>query len=172
MVINLHPFANSYRFCVKLLDIEENWKDIVRDLIANAKNPNQGSITEMLLGRRNEQAYTYNEMRFASKSEIRIAQEFERRKVLFFPLPLAVRNETGKRYLDHREPDFLVCNEGIWGILEVSYHPDRFEKDAEKDTWFKKSGILCIQHYSSERCYNKPAEVVNEFMEILSKHRR
>jgi len=86
-------------------------------------------------------------------------------------LPLAVRVETGNFYKDHREPDFLVCDDGRWGILEVSFHPDRFEKDAEKDAWFKKSGILCIQHYSAERCYNKSQEVVDEFLDILAKHK-
>jgi hypothetical protein len=166
------PKDIEIRIDVKLLEVEENWKEIIRSLIANAKDPNQGTITDMILGRENKQPHLYNEMKFASKSEIRIAQEFEKRKILFFPLPLGVRNDTGKRYLDHREPDFLVCNDGVWGILEVSYHPDRFEKDAEKDAWFKKAGILCIQHYSSERCYNKPAEVVNEFLEILAKHKR
>jgi hypothetical protein len=118
------------------------------------------------------QPYVYNEMKFASQSEIRIAQEFEARYILFFPLPLAVRSETGNFFEDHREVDFLVCNDGTWGILEVSYHPDRFEKDAEKDTWFKKSGILCVQHYSAERCYNNAKEVVDEFLGILAKHKR
>jgi hypothetical protein len=116
--------------------------------------------------------YVYNEMKFASQSEIRIAQEFENRKVLFFPLAVAVRAETGSSYQDHREVDFLVCLNGTWGILEVSYHPDRFEKDAEKDSWFKKSGVLCVQHYTAERCYQRPGEVVSEFLEILSKHKR
>ena len=111
-------------------------------------------------------------MKFASQSEIRIAQELEARRILFFPLPLAVRADTGDFYQDHREPDFLVCKDGVWGILEVSYHPDRYEKDSEKDSWFKKSGILCVQHYSAERCYNHFSDVVNEFLEILERHKR
>lgn len=108
----------------------------------------------------------------SSQSEIRIAQQLEVKKVLFFPLPLAVRNDSGNDFRDHREVDFLICDEGLWGILEVSYHPDRFEKDSEKDTWFKKSGILCIQHYTAERCFNNPGDVVDEFLEILKKYKR
>ena len=61
---------------------------------------------------------------------------------------------------DHREVDFLICQNGAWGILEVSYHPDRYERDAEKDVWFKQSGILCIQHYTSESCYTDAAKKV------------
>jgi hypothetical protein len=162
----------SIEFRVKLLDIEDDWRAVVKELIVNAKDSNQGIVTEKVFTRARRQVLTYNEMKFASQSEIRIAQEFERRKVLFFPLPLAVRNDTGDFYKDHREVDFLVCYEGIWGVLEVAFHPDRYEQDAEKDFWFKKSGLLCIQHYTSERCYNQPAQVVDEFLNILAKHKR
>jgi hypothetical protein len=159
-------------FRVKLLDIEDDWRAVVKELIVNAKDTNQGVVTEKVFTRAKKQVFTYNEMKFASQSEIRIAQEFECRKVLFFPLPLAVRHDTGDFYKDHREVDFLVCHEGAWGVLEVAFHPDRYEPDAEKDIWFKKSGLLCIQHYTSERCYNQPAQVVDEFLNILAKHKR
>jgi hypothetical protein len=33
-------------------------------------------------------------------------------------------------------------------------------------------GILCVQHYPAERCYQRPGEVVTEFLDILAKHRR
>jgi hypothetical protein len=161
-----------FKFCVRLMDTEENWRDIVKDLIANANDPNQGVVTERAFARRSLQPYLYNEMKFASQSEIRIAQELERRKVLFFPLPLAVRSDTGNMFDDHREVDFLICENGAWGILEVAYHPDRYEQDKEKDAWFKRSGILCIEHYTAERCYHESDTVVDEFLSILSKHRR
>jgi len=111
-------------------------------------------------------------MKFGSISEVRIAQALESRGVLFFPLPLAVRRETGASYMDRREPDFLICHDDVWGILEVALHPDRYEKDAEKDVWFKKSGIVCIQNYTAEQCFNHPSEVVDAFLHILAKHKR
>jgi hypothetical protein len=157
---------------VKQLEVEEGWKEVARNLIADAKNPNQGSITEKMFAKRSAQPYEYNGAKYASQSEIRIAQELEQRKVLFFPLPLAIRHETGRQYLDQREVDFLICQDGQWGILEVSYHPDRYEKDAEKDLWFKKSGILCVQHFTAERCFNTPSKVVEEFLGLLAKHKR
>lgn len=171
---NLKYDENDFYICftTKLLDIEEDWKNKIKYLIANSKDLNQGLITEKARQRGGKEVIMYNEMKFASASEVRIAQELEARKILFFPLPLAVRNETGDIYKDHREVDFLVCLNGVWGILEVSYHPDRYEKDAEKDAWFKKSGILCVEHRSAERCYNQPKTVVGEFLTILSQHKR
>ena len=83
-----------------------------------------------------------------------------------------MRAETGKNWQDHREVDFLVCDSGTWGILEVAYHPDRYEQDAEKDLWLKKSGILCIQHFTAERCYQEAAKVVTEFLGVLTQHKK
>ena len=160
----------TYR--VLLLDIEEDWRAIVRNLIVNANDPNQGVITEKVFKRDQKQPLVYNEMKFGSQAEIRIAQELEQRAVLFFPLPLAVRSETGTLYKDHREVDFLICDEGVWGILEVAYHPNRFEQDSEKDMWFKRSGVLYVEHYTAERCYKQSEKVVAEFLEVLAKHKR
>lgn len=160
-----------FEFRLKLLPIEDGWKEVMRQLIVNARGSNQASISERAFTQSHKHLYEYNGMKFASKSEIRIAQELELRHILFFPLPLAVRYETGHPYQDYREPDFLICQDGVFGILEVSYHPDRFEKDSEKDVWFKKAGILCIQHYTAERCYREPEKVVEEFLEILIKHK-
>lgn len=166
------PTETTFAYRIKLITPEKDWEKVVRDLIANSDHPNQGIITEKAFLKRGKEPLTYNEMKFASQSEIRIAQELEAKSILFFPLPLAVRAETGNFYSDHREVDFLICKDGTWGILEVSYHPNRFEQDSEKDSWFKKSGILCIQHYSAERCYQFPSEVVNEFLSILYQHKR
>jgi hypothetical protein len=156
---------------VSLIEVEEGWKNVIRREITEPKEPNQGVITEKVFARHGKRPYIYNEMKFGSKSEIKIAQELESRKVLFFPLPLAVRCETQKFYEDHREVDFLICNDGAWGILEIAFHSDRYEKDKEKDAWFKRSGILCIEHYTAEKCFGYPKAVVDEFLEVLSMHR-
>jgi hypothetical protein len=171
---NIQWFEDEFyiELVTKLMDIEPDWRKTIKYLIANSKDLNQGLITEKAFAKKDKEPIVYNEIKFASNAEIRIAQELESQKVLFFPLPLAVRRETGDNYKDHREVDFLICLNGTWGILEVSYHPDRYERDAEKDAWFKKSGILCIEHRSAERCYNQPKTVVAEFLNILSKHRR
>lgn len=167
---DMSKFPIYYR--VKLLEVEENWQKTIKFLIAQSKDLNQALITEKAFAKKGKEPIIYNEMKFASKSEIRIAQELEAKGVLFFPLPLAVRHETASIYQDHREVDFLICLDGTFGILEISFHEGRYEKDKEKDAWFKKSGILCIEHYPAEKCYYQPNIVVEEFLSILAKHKR
>ena len=55
--------------------------------------------------------YTWNNLRFRSQTEIRIAEAFERKKVLFLPNCGA---RLGFRERQNRESDFLVCCEGKW----------------------------------------------------------
>lgn len=162
-----------FTYVVNLLEVETGWQQVVRELIAKGKAVNnQGRITSKIFERDNRSVLEHNEMLFASQSEIRIAQELEQRGILFFPLPMAIRHDTGNFYQDHREPDFLVCDEGAWGILEVSFHEGRYEKDSEKTAWFKRSGILCVEHYTAERCYNHPGEVVDQFLSVLAQYKK
>jgi hypothetical protein len=151
---------------------DKAWNQKMKALIVQYKGSNQGLVSELIAAREGRPVHTWNELRYASASEIRIAQELEKRKILFFPLAVAVRADTGQRWQDHREVDFLICDGGVWGVLEVAYHPDRYEKDSEKDHWLKKSGILCVQHYTAERCNKEPASVVDDFLSILTQHGR
>jgi hypothetical protein len=157
---------------MKLSEVDEDWRNMVREMILTFKGTNQALVSEIMAAKKGRPLLTYNELRYASKSEIKIAMELEARKVLFFPLAIAVRADTGEPWKDHREADFLICHDGVWGILEVSYHSDRYEKDSEKTVWFKRAGILCVEHRTAERCYEKPAEVVEEFLQILARHKR
>ena len=163
---------NDLTFRILLTEPSEDWKNIIRRLIFAPTDSNQGIVSEKAFARENKSLYLYNEMKFASQAEIRVAQELENRKVLFFPLPLAIRAETGTFYKDHREPDFLVCLDGAWGILEVSHHSNRYEQDSEKAVWFKNSGILCVEHYTSERCNKETGKVVSEFLATLARYKK
>jgi hypothetical protein len=164
--------SSAIRFGTKFMEPEDDWRELVKSLIARSKEPNQGLVTTIVRQRSDLEPLKYNEMKFGSATEIRVAQELERRKILFFPLPLAVRAETGTNFLDHREPDFLICHEGVWGILEVAFHKGRYEQDKQKDEWFKESGILCVEHYTAEECYENTTSVVNRFLSILKQHKK
>lgn len=151
---------------------DHNWSEEMKRFITQYKGTNQALVTELMAAKHGRPVNTWNELKYASASEMRIALELERRQVLFFPLAVAVRAETGRNWQNHREVDFLVCQNGAWGILEVSYHPGRYEEDSEKDVWFKRSGLLCIQHFTAERCYRQPAKVLDEFFQILEQYER
>jgi hypothetical protein len=97
---------------VQMMVVEDNWRAVVRDLIVNYKATNQATVSRLIAERDRRQLLKYNEASYASQSEIKIAMELEQRQVLFFPLALAVRADTGESYRDHREADFLVCDDG------------------------------------------------------------
>lgn len=123
----------------------------------------QAEITNQGLGAPLE----WNGLRFRSKSEMKIAQVLDQRKVLYFP------NARG-RLLDNyqrvnKEADFLICHEGRWGILECDgelYHQSA-AKDHSRDMVWNANGIWFIKRFSSTECYNNPEKVVDLFLEML-----
>jgi len=58
----------------------------------------------------------WRNLRFRSKSEVRIAEVFDKQGVTFFPNCMA--RLSGQNGRVNMEPDFLVCRGGKWGILE------------------------------------------------------
>jgi hypothetical protein len=108
-------------------------------------------------------------LRFRSHSEVKIAQALEQRKALFFP------NCKGHLMKDDgpgaEEPDFLICKDGKWGILEVDgepFHPaTRTAHEHRRDRWFKMYGVMPIEHFDAKECYNTPESVVDRFLEVL-----
>ncbi len=115
---------------------------------------------------------TWNNLRFRSQTEIRIAQELDRRKVLFLPNCLA---RLGLRERQNREADFLTCAEGKWGILEVdgdlAHPPTRTAEDHERDRLFQAHGILLAQHFAASECWENAEGVVTKFLVLLRQTR-
>jgi hypothetical protein len=108
-------------------------------------------------------------MSFNSPAEVAIAKELDRRGLLYFPNCVArVGNpDARKRVL----PDFLIFHDNKWGVLEVSgktYHTDT-TKDYARARELENYGKIHITHFDAMKCQNKPDEVVDEFLEWLSK---
>jgi hypothetical protein len=108
-------------------------------------------------------------MRFRSESELRIAQALDRTGVLFLPDALMRLGAPSAR--QNREADFLVCLNGVWGILEVDgapFHPDDDREAAkERDQLFRQQGIPLVEHVEAARCAVAPDAVVSEFLAAL-----
>jgi hypothetical protein len=117
-----------------------------------------------------ETTITHDELRFRSLAEVALYNELKKRQVLFFPNPAAVLGGTGEK----REPDFLICHQGKWGILEVmgeTYHTSQNAvKDHGRARLFKQHGLLCIEFYPAVICQSEPARVVDSFLAILGSH--
>ncbi|WP_437728068.1 hypothetical protein [Sorangium sp. So ce861] len=111
--------------------------------------------------------YEHDGLHFRSKTEIKIYDALKKRAVLFFANATAVLGGKSEK----REPDFLVCEGGKWGILEVmgeQYHPAATAmKDHDRARLFKDYGIVVIEFYEASRCYNRPEEVVDDFLTRL-----
>ena len=111
----------------------------------------------------------WQNLRFRSCSEAKIAMELDLRGVLFLAnSKVRLTHSHTKKTL---EPDFLVCYQGKWGILEVDgepWHPaSRAVHDHKRDRFFKAQGILTVEHFDASECYQETERVVDEFLNIL-----
>lgn len=113
----------------------------------------------------------WQNLRFRSQSEIRIAQALDKTGVIFFPLCMA--RVTSKNQRINLEPDFLICRGGKWGILEVDgepFHPpERTAQEHERDRLFRGQRVL-VERFNATRCYNDSDRVVADFLRILGQH--
>ena len=116
----------------------------------------------------NSTIHTWERLRFRSKTEIKIAEALDRTGVLFVPNSLA--RLTTPKGRANKEADFLICYKGKWGVLEVDgpFHlAERRVEEQERERIFKKNGIKVVERFDSERCYNNPDEVVQEFFKMI-----
>jgi hypothetical protein len=129
----------------------------------------ESSVTEEVV--QVEKYRTWESLCFRSESEIRIARVLDTMHgVLFFPNAKARLGHPQGR--ENREPDFLVCYKGKWGILEVDgsgYH--QAANDHARDRLFKLHGISVIEHFDATECYANPERVVKQFLYLLSQAR-
>ncbi len=156
----------DWRICLvvkaTLIDIDPDWRNELLEIARGKGVSNQaGSQTITHI--------TWMNFGFRSASEVKIAQALDDAGIMFLPNCKARLGTSESR--NNREPDFLVCHKGKWGILEVDgepFHPpSRTVADHERDRQFKLHGISVIEHYDATRCYNEPTAVVKEFLSIL-----
>ncbi|MEG4812722.1 pentapeptide repeat-containing protein [Microcoleus sp. F8-D3] len=132
----------------------------VSDEIIKAENAHNQGISSSI----EERIYHWNDLRFHSQEQVKIAEAFDRTSVLFFPNSKARLTTPAGR--QNQEPDFLIFHQGKWGILEIS-HPDT-EKDETRDRLFASHGISIIHYCDANRCREEPDRIVREFLDILS----
>ena len=107
-------------------------------------------------------------LRFRSITEIRVYDALIKRRLLVFPLPLAVLGDVGA----YREPDFLVFSQtGRSGIIEIhgaEFHPpETAAREHERRRRFIDLGINEYEIYDAAQCYNESDRVVSDFLARL-----
>lgn len=148
----------------------------VEELSADADLNNHDKLIEIPKRRdahnqavRATEVFGWETLRFRSITEIRIAEALDRAGVLFFPNCKVRLGPVGAR--KNIEPDFLICHDGKWGILEVdgelTHPPSRTAQDHERDRALKMHGMRVIEHFDASKCFEDPDGVVQEFLEIL-----
>ena len=150
-------FASLYKKIIETTDL------ILRKTPQNNNINNQGVQFYS-----NSIIHTWENLRFRSKTEIKIAEALDRTGVLFVPNSLARLNTAKGR--ENKEADFLICYNGKWGVLEVDgpFHTaERRVEEQERERIFKKNGIKVVERFDAERCYNNPDEVVQEFFKMI-----
>jgi hypothetical protein len=163
----------------ELMDVRPGWRSELLELLRGGTVSNQGSSDDenVRSGGVGNQAttarpvWTYQYMRFRSPYEVELAKAFDQLPgVLYFPG--CKGRMTGPHGRENREPDFLVCKDGKWGILEVDggiHTTSTKASEDERDRIFKKHGVKVVEHYDNGRVASQPDAVVKEFLSLLAK---
>jgi hypothetical protein len=126
----------------------------------------KGKAMEVLNGHRNQALFDYHDqklykhqgLQFRSLTEVRIYDALIRRRLLVFPLPVAVLGDVGM----YREPDFLVFGRnGRSGILEIhgsQFHPP--ETAAQEHDRRRRFVDLGVNEYESMMQFNAIATAI------------
>jgi hypothetical protein len=160
-------YISKFSANAELVDTSPEWRSAFLEILQGRGISNQGKDFHNQAVK--DSLRSWNDLRFRSESEVRIAKALDDVGVLFLPNCMARLNTTDGRR--NREADFLVCSAGKWGILEVDgepFHPPtRTVEDHRRDRYFKAHGITVVEHFDATECYNKPDQVVQRFLEIL-----
>jgi len=162
-VIPEDTYIRHFTVHVGLVELDPNWRSELLE-IARGKGIHNQAVSSSTLR-------TWKNLKFRSQSEIKIAEALERSGVLFLPNCRARLGLEAER--QNKEADFLICDSGKWGILEVDgepFHPpSRTTQDHERDRLFKMHGILLVEHFDASECFKKPDDVVRKFLDLLEK---
>lgn len=158
-------WLRNLNIVARLANPDSNWREEMLQVATGKDIHNQAANAEP------ESVRVWNYLRFRSQTEVRVAQALDSRGVMFFPNCKArLTTPVGRR---NKEPDFLVCFEGKWGILEVDgelFHPpSRTTEDHARDRLFKEHGVRLVEHFDANECYENADSIVDRFFKLLAR---
>jgi hypothetical protein len=160
----LPAYIETWVPAAEVINIDPNWRTDLLEIARGEGVNNQATVMSP-----DRIPKTWNNLRFRSMAEVRIAEALDRAGAMFLPNCMArVTSKSGRR---NREADFLVCYESKWGILEVDgepFHPpSRTVEDHERDRLFRSHGVRVVEHFDATECYESSDDVVRRFLMIL-----
>lgn len=162
-VLPFHHYIQEFDVRAEPVQLGPDWHAELLELARGKSVDNQASDAKSFR--------LYNNLRFRSASEVKIAEALDRAGVMYFPLCKGRLNSGRNRV--NREPDFLVCHSGKWGILEVDgepwHPPSRTVEDHSRDRLFRSQGVVVVEHFDAKHCYDLPNVVVKKFLDILQR---
>jgi hypothetical protein len=170
-VLPPETYIRQFTARAELVDIEldSDWRSELLEIARGKRINNQG----LSYGVNPPPSLKWNNMKFRSASERKIAGALDTKGVLFLPNCMARLGEQRNRR--NREADFLICDRQKWGILEVDgepFHPpSRTVHDHERDRLFRHHGIRVVEHFDANRCYQDPDGGGGRFFEIVARER-
>lgn len=148
----------------EIIDPDSDWRTQVAEIAQGKAIHNQAPQIN------NAPILFWNYLRFRSEPERRIAVALDQTGVLFFPNCIARLNTDGGRR--NREPDFLVCDAGKWGILEIdgaAYHRAA-ALDHQRDRVFRAYKIRVVERFPATECQEDAPGVVKRFLQQLERN--
>jgi len=111
--------------------------------------------------------FNWNGLNLRSIAEQKIAEELEKRHILFF-VNARCRISDRRNIVETKEADFIIFYKKQARILEVDgreYHQSA-ATDHQRDRLFERHGIRCTR-FTANECLNDPQNVVDEFLELF-----
>lgn len=151
---------------VEMRDLDPDWRQRLAEIANGKAVNNQGASHGGVPGA----PLVWQGLRFRSQSEVRVAQALDAAGALYLPNCLTRLNVGSDRQT--READFLVCEDGRWGVLEVDgpHHEGKAADDHDRDRLFRTYGIKVVERFPSLDCFNNATDVVQRFLGLLRKN--
>lgn len=110
-----------------------------------------------------KKTYEWNGWQFPTEAHLKIAQTLENTGTIFTSnAKLRITTQAGKQ---NQQFDFLIFHQAKWGILQINTGTNPLNP---QNLFSQNPDISIIQHYQASRCIENPAEIVQEFLKILT----
>jgi hypothetical protein len=156
-------------FKIKHIDAPENWRSYTLKAGVNNQtafpSTNYPLVSRIFDKSRNKGRHF--SIKFRSPAEEALFENLYDSGCLFFPCPLGVSSSFNDPY--YKEPDYLICKNGKWAILEVvadSTHSS-VVSEAKRTRQFQNHNIP-IRQYDFSQCIHNPKFVVDDFLNWLT----